>query len=113
MDVQRRGEAQLRFVLEYGLSRDRAAETAAGWGEDRSIHFQSIDEDAFAWVVRWDAPSEADEFETAFAEFEANVSEPLALQRVGDETTVVFSGYEGFVENATASGVAANVTVSV
>lgn len=112
MDVQRRGEAQLRFVLEYELPRERAAEAAAGWGDDRSIHFQSVDEHAFAWVVRWDSPSEADEFAEAFAEFETNVSEPLALQRVGDETTVVFSGEDVFVENATATGTAGNVTVS-
>jgi hypothetical protein len=112
VDVQRRGEAQLRFVMEYGLSRERAAEAAAGWGDDRSVHFQSTDANGFAWVVRWDSPDEAAAFEAAFAAFEANVSEPVALDTVGDEATVVFSGAASFVGNATASGTAGNVTVA-
>ena len=109
---ERRGEAELRFLLEYGLSSARAERAAAGWGEDRWMRFANASADGYAWVVRWDDPSEATEFRTLFADYRANVSEPLALRSVGDDTTVVLSGREAFVENATVSGTEGNVTVT-
>jgi hypothetical protein len=108
----RKGEARLRFLLEYGLTPERAARAAAGWGNDRLLEFQSTAGDGWAWVVRWDAASEAREFEHLFADYRANVSEPVRLATVGDETTVLFSGRGAFVGNATASGTAGNVTVA-
>jgi hypothetical protein len=110
--VETRGEADLRFLLEYGLGRERAREAAAGWGNDRLATFQSAGGDSYAWVIRWDAPAEATEFEALFADFRANVSEPLRLEPVGETTTVVLSGREAFVENATVSGTPGNVTVA-
>lgn len=109
---ERRGEAELRFLLEYGLSSTRAERAAAGWGEDRWMRFANASADGYGWVIRWDSGSEAREFEALFADFGANVSEPLRLEPVGEETTVVFSGREAFVENATATGTAGNVTVA-
>lgn len=108
----RRGEAVLRFLLEYGLTREQAAVAAAGWGNDRLLTFQSVEGDGWAWVVRWDSPRDTREFEALFADFRANLSEPLGLRTVGDETTVVLAGRAAFVENATATGTAENVTVT-
>lgn len=109
---ERRGEAELRFLLEYGLSSQRAERAAAGWGDDRRLWFSNDSGNGYAWAVRWDSPDEAREFEALFADYRANASEPLALRSVGDETTVVLSGREAFVRNATVSGTAGNVTVA-
>jgi hypothetical protein len=106
------GEPTLRHTLEIGLSRSRAVEAAAGWGNDRKVTFTAGNRSGYAWVVRWDSASEAAEFESAFAAYQQHVSEPLALRSVGSETTVILSGDESFVRNATASGTPANVTVA-
>jgi hypothetical protein len=106
------GEASLRYVLQMELSEERAARAAAGWGNDRRMTFSHGDERGYAWVLRWDSPSEAQEFESAWADYEANVSEPLRLVGVGEETTVVLAGNRTFVESATVSGTNGNVTVS-
>ncbi|MFB6072081.1 MAG: hypothetical protein ABEJ88_03845 [Halobacterium sp.] len=110
--VETEGEAQLRFLLQYGLSRARAARAAAGWGNDRVATFRRGGSEGFAWVIRWDSRAEAREFERLFADFDANVSEPLRLEAVGEETTVVLAGSPAFVGNATVTGTAANVTVA-
>lgn len=106
------GEASLRYVLQMELSEERAARAAAGWGNDLRMTFSNGDERGYAWVLRWDSPSEAREFESAWADYDANVSEPLRLVGMGDETTVVLAGNRTFVESATVSGTNGNVTVS-
>lgn len=110
--TKRMGEIHVRLVLEEGVSSERAATAAAGWGNDRQMQFSNDLADAHAWVLRWDSLSEAREFESALADYQQNVSVPLDFQTVGEETTVVFTGSESFVGNATASGTAGNVTVS-
>jgi len=109
---ERRGEAELRFLMEYGLSAENAAAAADGWGDDRLLRFSNASADGYAWVVRWDDPGESREFESLFADYRANVSEPVELRSVGDETTVILSGNAAFVRNATVSGTATNVTVT-
>ncbi|WP_232686321.1 hypothetical protein [Halobacterium zhouii] len=111
--TRRIGEARLKFVLESGVSRDRAATAAAGWGNDRWLEFVSSHGYGYAWVLHWDTASDAREFERAFTDYQQNVSVPLDVKTVGEEATVVFAGNASFVENATASGTAENVTVSV
>lgn len=106
------GEAPLRYVLQMELSEERAARAAAGWGNDRRMTFSHRDERGYAWVVRWDSPSDAREFESAWADYEANVSEPLRFVTVDDETTVILAGNRTFVESATVNGTNGNVTVS-
>lgn len=110
--VEPTGEDRLRAVLQAGLPRDQAARATAGWGASRIATFKSELGNGHAWVVRWDEPAAATGFRERFGDFQANVSEPLRVEAVDDETTVVFSGREAFVENATVSGTAGNVTVS-
>jgi len=108
---RRFGEIPLRYALEIGVSRQQAAVAAEGWGNDRRMRFVSSEGYAYAWVLRWDTPSDASEFEDAFTEYRANVSEPLALHPVGNDTTVLIFGPDSFVQNATVSGTSRNVTV--
>lgn len=110
--VRRFGEIPIRYALEIGVSRDQAALAAEGWGNDRWMRFVSSEGYAYAWVLRWDTASDAREFERAFTAYRANVSEPLALHSVGNETTVLVSGPDSFVQNATVSGTQRNVTVA-
>jgi hypothetical protein len=112
-------------VLEGRLEGDRAAAAAAGWGADRLIQFDHRDHDtAYAWVLRWDDPDEADEFAAAMTDYLdargdrtaghwTDGDATFALHRVDDETVVVLAGPEPFVDNATATGSNADVTVTV
>ncbi|WP_436932740.1 hypothetical protein [Halosimplex halobium] len=115
-----KGEIVVRTMLRADLNRSTAATAAAGWGTDSIARLHDADNSsrtAFAWALRWDDPGEADEFAAAFESWRA--AQPTGdgtvyrLARVGDGTTVVFAGPESFVGNATASGTAGNVTVSV
>lgn len=110
--TERYGEPPIRYALQIGVTRERAAEAAAGWGNDRWTRFVSGDGYGYAWTVRWDTVQDASEFRKAFTAFEANVSEPLALQTVGNETTVLVSGPKSFVRNVSVSGTPSNVTIS-
>lgn len=65
----RLGEPVLRYVLETGLSEERAAD-AAGWGNDYVAVFERGDESGYAWVIRWDSVDAAAEFESAFGHYE-------------------------------------------
>ncbi|ELZ24293.1 hypothetical protein C475_13627 [Halosimplex carlsbadense 2-9-1] len=114
------GEIVVRTMLRADLNRSTAASAAAGWGTDsiaRLRHADNASRVAFAWALRWDDPAEADEFAAAFESWRA--AQPpddgtvYRLARVGDGTTVVFAGPQSFVGNASASGTAGNVTVSV
>ena len=114
------GEIVVRTMLRADLNRSTAATAAAGWGTDkvaRLRHADNASRTAFAWALRWDDPAEAEEFAAAFDTWRAaqptDDGTAYRLARVGDGTTVVFAGAESFVGNATASGTAGNVTVSV
>lgn len=107
------GEAPLRYALSIGLTREQARSAAAGWGNDRRMRFASGSATAWAWVIRWDDAAEASEFRDAIDAYRANVSVPLALHDASPETTVLVSGTELFVRNATVSGTADNVTITV
>lgn len=121
---QTKGELYLRIVLEGELDLDRAADAAAGWGNDELVTLQSGDADrGFAWVLRWDNATEADEFESAMRDYLdahatsgdgiwENGGDTYRLVRVSDETVVLFAGDEAFVENASATGDDGEITVS-
>lgn len=113
----RAGELYLRTVLRSELSREWAAAATSGWGNDdwRVAYTNDRESWALAWVIRWDSPGEADEFEPAARDYvDARRSESDAsfrVERVGDETVVLLVGDSGFVEKASVSGTSGNVTV--
>ncbi|QPV64047.1 hypothetical protein I7X12_05305 [Halosimplex litoreum] len=115
-DVERAGEIRLRAWLRTGLSADRAATAAAGWGTDRIVRFGIGVEPRVAWVLRMDSTTEADELAAAVDDLETDLESrnatSLRSTRIGEETVVVFGGPDSFVANATASGTERNVTVA-
>lgn len=110
-DQSTKGELFARIALSSEIGYERAATAADGWGADRLLQFSDGTEAGFAWVLRWDNPGEATEFQQAFADYTANRSAPFDATRVSDETVVVFAGADDFVENASATG--SNDTVTV
>ncbi|MXR21038.1 hypothetical protein [Halobacterium bonnevillei] len=107
-----KGELFARIALSTELDWERAAAAAEGWGADRLLTFSDGDRAGYAWALRWDDASEADEFRDAFADYDDRNDERFRLEAVGDETVVVFAGADAFVENATATGNSSSVTVS-
>lgn len=108
-----KGELFTRIALSSELEWQRAADAAEGWGMDRLLTFRvDAGDRGYAWVLRWDDPSEAREFQRAFADYAEQRNRSFRAEAVGDETVVVFAGAEAFVRNASASGTSSNVTVS-
>ena len=113
----RAGELQLRSWLRTGLSADRTDAAATGWGTDEILTFDRDDRTAVAWVLRMDSTTDAEELAAAVDDLETTLESRGATSvetaSVGEETVVVFAGPQSFVGNATASGTAGNVTVTV
>jgi hypothetical protein len=112
------GELFARTVLQTELDAETAKSAATGWGNDALYGFTTGDEDpGFAWTLRMDSASEADELASAVETFaeerRADSDAEFRVVRVGDETVVLLFGTPGFVENATVSGSSGNVTVSL
>jgi hypothetical protein len=106
--VDRRGELFTRVVLRGELDESRAAEAAAGWGNDRLVEYRRGDgDDALVWVHRWDTATDATEFATAFDKYRDGRTETTSSQyrlvRVNTTTTAVYAGAPEFVRNATAT----------
>lgn len=139
-DGQRRlGEIGLRMTLRTRLGDDEAARGADGWGNDRVVVFTRGGESNFAWVIRWDDPENATEFERVFESFRSTDPPPYAppstdqetpyrvftdrvwtppspafeLRRIDANTTVVVIGSAEFVESATIIQEGGVVEVSV
>ena len=124
-DQRVKGELFLRIVLEDRLHTDRAADAAAGWGADRVETFESTEgERGHAWTLRWDDPDEADEFEAAITDYLdrrgvtmdgmwVDYDDAFDVDRVDDDTVVVFGGDPAFVEAAEATGSDGEVTIQV
>jgi hypothetical protein len=109
-----KGELFVRLALSTELDWERAASASSGWGMDRLLSISSDDGlDTYAWVLRWDNPAEAAEFEDAFAEYDARNDASFRVESVTDETLVVYAGEQSFVENASAAGNSSNVTIRV
>ncbi|KPN31294.1 hypothetical protein SY89_02037 [Halolamina pelagica] len=115
-DRDRQGELFLRIALRTELNRSSAVGAAHGWGNDRRVTFVREDEVATAWVLRWDDAANASEFAVAFTEYldakataedglwrGDDVNATYRVERVGDETVVVYLGDESFVRSATAT----------
>lgn len=122
----RMGELFLRTTLATNLSESVAARGADGWGTDRRLVFtppEGDDPTAYAWVHRWDDPSNATEFRAVMGAY-LNATADRRVERVdgtrrvvwtaGDdryrlvrvapETTVLLMGDAAFVRNATVTG---------
>lgn len=106
------GEAFLRYALASDVGQERAARAATGWGNDRLHIFRPIDGDetGYIWILDWDDPANASEFEQTFQtaldargnETEgvwslADVDTSATITRVDAETTAVVFGPETFV----------------
>lgn len=125
-DSRTKGELFVRLVLAGELDGERAATAAAGWGADRLLVFREFGAErvGHAWVLRWDAPAEADEFEAALGAYLDRRGErrggrwlvgddAVVLRRAGGGTVVVVAGPPGFVGNTSVSGAGGDVTVTV
>ncbi|MFB6271007.1 MAG: hypothetical protein ABEH83_13770, partial [Halobacterium sp.] len=108
------GELYVRTLFGTALDEPAAADLADGWGNDTRVRFGSGNESDYAWVLRWDDAANATEFERGVESY-LDARDPqgtVRVERVAPETTVLFVGDESFVNNATASGGNATVTVA-
>jgi hypothetical protein len=113
--ADRQGELFVRLVLSQCLSRDRAAQAAAGWGNDRLYPLWSDGARNYAWVLKWDDRAEATEFEDAFRRYlDCRASSDggegwrdgdtnFEVRRVTERTVVAFVGKPSFMANVTAT----------
>lgn len=95
------GEMATRIALSGTLDDETAGSAATGWAGDRLYAFDHEAEGVgFAWALRWNDAANASEFATAFEEFAEEGVEQSAtsLERVDDETVVVFLGPETFLQ---------------
>lgn len=108
------GELFVRTTFGTGLNESEAAKLADGWGNDQKIRFGPDNDPNFAWVLRWDDPANATEFENGVDAYldATDVPEAIRVERVAPEMVVVFAGNESFVTEATASGDNSTVTVA-
>lgn len=122
------GELFVRDVLGANLSEQRAAEAAAGWGNDRMVTLWNFDANEsdqrnYVWALRWDDQQNATEFERAFGDYMdargervgenqwQSDGEQFRLQRVSDETVLVVIGSQNVVQQTQVSGSEGNVSV--
>jgi hypothetical protein len=85
------GEATVAIWLEaLGVSNQSATVAAAGWGGD-SLAVASGPDGAWslAWLIAWDNPKEATEFERAHAGITANLPFESRLVRVSETETLI------------------------
>jgi len=114
------GEMTTRAALDTELDRERAAAAAAGWGTDRLARYDHATNDSrhgWAWVLRWDNASEADELQSALSTYasarDGSSSAAFRVESLDDETVALVFGDRGFVEGAEVAGTDGNVTVGV
>lgn len=112
-DRDRMGELFVRHALHVGLDASAARTGADGWGNDRRIEFRNSSTDAYGyvWVLKWDDPANASEFEAAFGRNLDAWASPegtrwetengtIRTKRVDDETVAVVIGPRSFVRTA-------------
>mgnify|MGYP000176886546 CR=1 FL=1 len=118
----RQGELFVRTVLGTELPEERAAEAAAGWGNDRLVTVTG-DTEGYIWVLRWDSDADAAEFERAFADYldaRGNRTadgwraegEQYRLTAVDDRTVAVVIGNGTFLDAVTVTQRDGKVSVS-
>lgn len=123
------GELFTRSMLGGHLNESRAAHAAAGWGNDNLVTVWNYDANesnqrTYVWTIRWDDRRNATEFTRAFEEYMDRRGHSVGertwdtgdrqfrLERVSDETVVVFIGGTNAVNRLSVSGTNTNVTVT-
>jgi len=121
--ADRLGEAFVGVALENGVSADRAAAAATGWGDDRLAFLRRDGDVHFVWVLRWDDAANATAFADAARELldargnrtdggwivdgtRTELRQPIA------NTTVLVAGTNAFVQGVTVRAEGAEVTVT-
>lgn len=118
-----KGELFLRSALRSGVSGEKAAAGATGWGQDGLITFQNTSYSAagnykygYAWAVRYDNASEGIEGHRIFQEwleskgeignglYGSNTDSTFRMVQLSNETIVIVAGHEDFVTQAAVSG---------
>lgn len=107
----RLGEAFIRYALENGVSPERAAEAAAGWGTDRLYYLRPTTggNSSYAWTFRWDDAANATEFERTLRDYLDERGErqddrwslgsaTATLHSPTDRSTVLMIGNESVIE---------------
>jgi hypothetical protein len=125
-----KGELFLRSALRSGVSGEKAARGAAGWGQDRVLAFQNTSfspqgyyKYGWGWAIRFDDATEAEEFTSIFqAWLESKGPEKngvyvqadgqtFRMVEVSDETVVVLAGNEAFTRQTRVTGNNTNVVI--
>lgn len=110
------GELFIRIALSQALNRSRAARAAAGWGNDTLLSVETDATEGYVWVTRWDTETDAAEFESAIADFEADqfVSGVTGINTVrpAPRTVAVVVGPREFRQASAITAANGTVTVS-
>jgi len=109
------GELTARIALQSELNDTAARDAAAGWGTDEVVALERGDERAYAWVLRMDDATEADELAaalTAFAEKRTRDTDAtFTVERVANESVALTVGPD--LLDVSMAGEGGNVTVTV
>lgn len=64
-----KGELYVRSILSKHLADDRAADAAAGWGNDRLVEAETDAGRVWVWALRWDTSADGRAFEAALRDY--------------------------------------------
>jgi hypothetical protein len=124
------GKLFVRDLLGAYLVESRAADAAAGWGNDRVVTLwdygaNESNQRNYLWVLRWDDGQNATEFQRAYRDYATARGERVGddafriegeqfrLERVSDETVAVVVGHSGLVERTRVASENEIVSVTV
>lgn len=99
------GEAWMAIWLEgIGVAPAAADKAAAGWGGDRlTVATDAEGAWTLGWRIAWDAPSEATEFEAAYASRQAGLPFATRLVHVSEGESIVLQASSGELLEAIAA----------
>jgi hypothetical protein len=92
------------WLAGIGVAQATADSAAAGWGGDELAVATARDGRwALGWRIAWDAPSDATEFETAYAGVQAKLPFATRVVHVSDRETIVLQGSSAAVLDSIAT----------
>lgn len=106
------GELFIRVVLDRYLNDSQVDRAATGWGNDKLLTYETQSDISYIWILRWDTPTDADEFETAWRTFldhhgsQANHDSWSSngtwyrIERLDPDTVVIYIGNQSFVNES-------------